>query len=75
MGVASQAPAAVTGRFVVKLKADCEDEGEDQLNKRFGVVQQRKVGRLIVEVDGEGAVLSYGFGSIAHVSSPSHQAS
>src|SRR2546426_12267543 len=75
MGVASQTPAAVTGRFVVELKADGEDEGEDQLNKRFGVVQQCKGGRLIVEVDGEGAVLACRFGSIAHVSSPSHQAS
>jgi len=55
---------------VVELKADGEDEGEDKLNKRFGVVQQRKVGRLIVEVDGEGTVLACRFGGVSHVSSP-----
>jgi len=49
MGVASQTTAAVTGRFVVELQADGEDEGEDKLNKRCGVVQERKVGRLIVD--------------------------
>jgi hypothetical protein len=75
MGVTSQTTAAATGRFVVELKADGEDEGEDKLHKRFGVVQQRNVGRLIVEVDGESAVLACRFGSIAHMSSPSHQAS
>jgi hypothetical protein len=33
MGVARQTAAAITGRFVGKLKPQREDEGEDKLDK------------------------------------------
>ena len=39
MGVAGQR-AAVTGRFVVELKADGEDKGKDELDERLGVVKE-----------------------------------
>jgi hypothetical protein len=36
----------------------------------FGVAQEGTVGRLIVGIDGDGAVSAYRFGSLSHVSSP-----
>jgi len=48
MGVAGQRAAAVTGRFMVELKADGEDEGEDALEERLGVVKELRVGCFIV---------------------------
>src|SRR4029450_2614396 len=63
------ATLAATG-FVGELKAEGEEEGEDEFNKRFGGAQERKVGRLIAEVDGDRAVVTYRFGSVSHVSSP-----
>jgi hypothetical protein len=53
-----------------ELEAEGEDEGEDILDERLGVTQERKVGRLIVEIDGEGAILAWRFGGLSHVSSP-----
>ncbi len=70
MGVAGQAPAAATRGLVCKLEADRQDKGEDELDKRFGVAQEGKVGRLIVEIDGDGAVFASRFGTLSHVSSP-----
>jgi hypothetical protein len=51
---------------VCELKADREEEGQDELDKRFGITQECKVGRLIVEVDGNGAVLAGRFGGLSH---------
>src|SRR5213080_168369 len=70
MGVAGQAPAAATRGLVCKLEADRQDKGEDELDTRFGVAQEGKVGRLIVEIDGDGAVFASRFGTLSHVSSP-----
>jgi hypothetical protein len=58
----------MTGRLVFQLKAKGEEEGEDELDKRVGVAQERKVGRLIVEIDGEGAVCPGRFDCLDHVS-------
>ena len=44
MRVAGETPAAATGRFVRELKANREEEGEDELDKRLGIAQKRKVG-------------------------------
>jgi hypothetical protein len=40
MGMAGQTATTRTGRFVGKLKADREDEGEDKLDKRFAIADQ-----------------------------------
>ena len=40
-----------------QLKAESQDKGEDTLEKRLAVAKQVKVGRFIVEIDGDGAVL------------------
>jgi hypothetical protein len=69
MGVARQAPTTAASRLVFELKADREDESKDKLDKRLGVAQERNVGRLIVEVDSDGAVLTRWFGELSHVSS------
>jgi hypothetical protein len=70
MGMTGQTATTRTGRFMGKLEAEREDKGEDKLDKRFGVAQEGKVGRLIVEVDGDGAVFACRFGERSHVSSP-----
>ena len=70
MGVASQTTTAVTGRFMGQLEADGEDEGQDKLDERLGVAKELRVGGLIVEIDGEGAVVARCFGGLCPVSSP-----
>jgi len=70
MGVACQAAALAAAGLVEELEAKRKDEGEDELDKRLGVVEERKVGRLIVEVDGDGPVVACCFGGLCHVSSP-----
>jgi hypothetical protein len=56
MRVARQAPTAATGRLVGELKAQGQDKGEDELDKRLAIVKQAKVGGFIVEIDGDRAV-------------------
>jgi hypothetical protein len=63
-----QTAPAGTGRFVVELKADREDEGKDKLDKRFAIAEQLKVGGWSLEIDGDGAVLAQRFGSLSHIS-------
>src|SRR2546423_406077 len=70
MGVTRQAPTRAAAGLVEELKAESEKKREHELDKRFGVTQERKVGRLIVEIDGEGAVYACHFGGLSHVSSP-----
>src|SRR6266481_3663660 len=70
MGVARQASTLTAAGLVEELKAEGEEEGEDELDERLGVGQEPKIGRLIVEIDGEGAVVTYRFGGVPHVSSP-----
>src|SRR5713101_3182925 len=52
MSMASQTTAAVTGRFVCKLKTQREDESQDKLDECFAIAEQRAVGSFIVEIDG-----------------------
>ena len=56
--VARQAVPCVAAGFVEELKADREKEGEDELDKRLRVGYEDKVGRLIVEVDGNRPVVA-----------------
>lgn len=57
MGVAGQAPAAATGVLVHELQADGQDKGEHTFEERLAIVQQVSVGRFIVDIDGDGAVV------------------
>ena len=65
VGVADQTPTLAAAGLVDELKAKRENEGEDELDKRFGVAQEGKVGRLIVEVDGDRTVFACRFGTLA----------
>ena len=58
MRVAGQAPAAATGGLVFELKAKGQEKGEDTFDKRLAVAQQLKVGRFVLEIDGDGAVFA-----------------
>ena len=52
MGVAGQTAAATTAGLVVELKTQGEKKGKDAFDKCLAIAEQRKVGRLIVEIDG-----------------------
>jgi hypothetical protein len=58
---------------MVELEAQREDEGQDELDKSLAIVEELEVGGLILEIDGDGAVLAFGFGGLDHVSSPSRR--
>jgi hypothetical protein len=64
--VPRQAVPCVAAGFVEELKADREKEGEDELDKRFGVGYEGKVGRLIVEVDGNRPVVACRWSGLSH---------
>ena len=68
MRVARQAPTPTTGRLMFQLKAKREDERQDELDKRLAVIKKLKVSGFIVEIDGDGAVFSWCFGGLSHVS-------
>src|SRR4029450_2392603 len=70
MGGARQAPTLTAAGLVEELKAEGEEKGEDELDKRLGVVKELVVSRFIVEINGDRAVFACHFGGLAHVSSP-----
>ena len=70
VGVARQAPTRAAAGLMGELEAQRKDEGEDKIDKRLGVVEKRKVGRLIVKVDGDGPVVACRYGGLSHVSPP-----
>ena len=72
MGVAGQAPAAATARLVCELKAQGQEKGDDEFDKRLAIAKQLKVGRFVLKIDGDGAVFSRRFGCCTHVSPPDH---
>jgi hypothetical protein len=70
MGVAREAATLAAAGLVEELKTESEKKREYELDKRCGVAQERKVGRLIVEIDDDGSVYACHFSSLSHVSSP-----
>jgi len=58
-----------------ELQAEGQDEGQHTFEKRFAIAKQVIVGRFIVEIDGDGAILPRPCGFFAHVSPPGHQVS
>jgi len=69
MGVARQAPASATDRLVSQLKSDGQDERYHQFNEGLAVAKRLKVGRLIVEIDGDGPVFAGLASGVSHGSS------
>ena len=68
--VARQAATRATVGFVEELKPRREEEGENKLDKRLGVVQEPVISRFVVEIDGDRAVGASRFGGLSHVASP-----
>jgi len=68
--VACQATTRGAVGLVEELKTRREEEGEDKLDKRLGVVKEPVVSRFVVEIDGDGAVCAGRFGGLSHVASP-----
>ena len=58
MGVACQTPASLAGALVCELKADGQDKSEHPFEERLAIANQVSVGRFIVEINGDGAVVS-----------------
>jgi hypothetical protein len=58
MRVAYQAPASLTGRLVLQLKAKGQEKGDHPFDKRLAIIKPLNVGCFIVEIDGDGAVVS-----------------
>ena len=75
MSGASGTRPAATGRLVLELKPEGQDERQHQFEKRLAVAKQLKVGRFVLKIDGDGPVFSSRFGRCAHVSPPGHQVS
>jgi hypothetical protein len=72
MGVARQAPAAMTGRLVFQLKAKREEAGEHELEKRLAITQQLKVGGFVLEINGDRPIFSALAGVFGHGSPLRH---
>src|SRR4029450_7184554 len=70
MGVAREAPAAMTGRLVEELKAKGQEESPHQLDKDLAIAKEPKVGGFVVEIDGDRAVLACRFRCMSHLSPP-----
>jgi hypothetical protein len=56
--VARQTPASLAGALMCELKADGQDKSEHPFEERLAIVKQVSVGHFIVEIDGDGAVVS-----------------
>ena len=66
MRVARQASPSATGRLVLELKAKRQHEGEDTLEKGLAITKQLKVGRFVLEIDGESPVFAGLASGVAH---------
>jgi hypothetical protein len=66
MGVARQAPAPITGRPVLQLEAEGQQEGEDALEKHLAVAQQLKVRGFVSKIDSDGPVVTGLAGCVSH---------
>ena len=72
MGVARQAPTLTAAGLVEKLKAEGEEKGEDELDKRLGVVKELVVSRFIVELN-DHQLKAGGFKSFRRTSPPTER--
>ena len=68
MGVTCQAPAPITGGFMLQLEAEGQKEGEDALEKRLAIAEEVAVGGFVSKIDSDGTVVAGPFGCCAHVS-------
>jgi len=53
---------------VCELKAEGQEEGEHAFDKGLAIAQELKVGRFVLKIDGDSAIVSRRFGRCVHVS-------
>ena len=70
MRVARHTPAAATGGLVLQLKAEREDERHHPFDQGLAVAKQLNVGRFIMEIDGDRAVVPRLCGGCAQCVTP-----
>jgi MoaA/NifB/PqqE/SkfB family radical SAM enzyme len=68
MGVSGQTPTTGAGRLVCELKAQGEEKGQHAFDKGLAISQELKVGRLVLKINGDGAVVPCPFARLSHVS-------
>ena len=66
--VTGQASTAVTCGLVCELKAQGEEKGHHAFDKGLAIAQELQVGRFVVKINGDGAVVPYPFARLSHVS-------
>ena len=71
MRVAREASTATAGGLVLQLKADGQDERQHQFDKRPAVGKELKIGRFVLEIDGNGPVFAGLADGVSHGSSSS----
>ena len=69
MRVTRQAPAATTGRLVLELKTDGQNESQHQSHKGLAVAKQLKVGRFVLKINSDGPIVAGLVGGVSHGSS------
>jgi hypothetical protein len=63
-----QASSPITGRLMLELEAEGQEEGEHTFNTRLAVCTQAEGRGFVSKIDGDRAVFAPRFGRCAHVS-------
>jgi hypothetical protein len=58
---------------VGELKAQGQEKGHHAFDKGLAIAQELQVGRFVVKINGDGAVVPYPFARLSHVSPLWHQ--
>ena len=70
-----QAPSAVTGRLVGKVKAQGQEEGAHELEERLAIAPQLQVGRFMLKIHSDSPVFAWVLRSASHGAPPGQQVS
>src|SRR5262245_2233171 len=68
MGVAGETTPTVTQSLVGDWTAQGEKKGQHTFDKGLAIAQELKVGRFVVSINGDGAVVPCPFARLSHVS-------
>src|SRR5215510_11746943 len=67
--VARHTSTTTTHRSVFQLKAERQDAGDHEFDKRFAIAKQLKIRRFVLEIDGDRPVFAGLVGGVGHGSS------
>jgi hypothetical protein len=73
MGEARQASTPATDGFVLQLKTEGHDEGEDTFEERLPIAKQLEIRRFALEIDSDGAIFPRRFRRCVHMCPLCHQ--